>query len=80
MSAGQCETAVSCTVAGGPSCFRPDLTALGFGDLEVDDKVTTDNPVAPHERGFSVNAESDEVPASGSVPKGKQLRAPQARP
>jgi hypothetical protein len=41
--------------------LRPDLTALGFGDLDVDDKVTTDNPVAPHERGFSVNAESDEA-------------------
>jgi hypothetical protein len=72
MSAGQCETAVSCTLAGGPSCFRPDLTALGFGDLDADDKVTTDNPVAPHERGFSVNAESDEARV-GINPQGQTV-------
>jgi hypothetical protein len=35
-------------------------------------KVTTDNPVAPHERGFSVNAESDEARV-GISPQGQTV-------
>jgi hypothetical protein len=59
------------------ACFPPNLTALGNDDLDIDDKVTTDNPVAPRERGLSVSAESDESRV-GIRPQGKQLGVFQA--
>ena len=61
------------------ACFRPDLTALGIDDPDIDDEVTTDNPVAPRERGLSVSAESDESRV-GIRPQGKQLGVFQASP
>jgi hypothetical protein len=66
-------------LAGGPCCSRPDLTAFGFRDFDIDDKVITDNPVAPHERGFSVNAASDEARV-GISPQGQTVAHSSATP
>lgn len=50
------------------ACFRPDLTVLGIDDLDIDDEVTTDNPVAPRERGLNVSAERG-VPRRDQTPR-----------
>jgi hypothetical protein len=61
----------------GAGLVPANLTALGIDDLDIDDEVTSDNPVAQRERGLSVSAESDESRV-GIRPRGKQLGVFQA--